>query len=146
MAATYDADELVATAKCMDVELKLVKDEYFLIEVNQLVDAIAVVGRGDDGANGTPKFKNAAVANVGDINAADKITGTIVGADLATASAFVMNYKYPTYRVKATGDNTGNTGTTGYFGLVAKKVGATDYHCKTWKTTVTTTARSTSLA
>ena len=146
MAATYDAAEHVATAKCMDVTLKLVKDEYFLIEVNQLVDEIKVVASGNDGANGTPKFKTSDVANAADINTADKITGTIVGADLATASDFIRNYKYPTYRVKATGDNTAADGTTGYFGLVAKKIGATDYHCKTWKTTVTTTARTTSLA
>lgn len=146
MAGTYAAAEHVDAAKCMDVTLKLVKDEYFLIEVNQLVDEIKVVGRGDDGANGDPKFTTTAVANAGDINSADKIAGTITGAALANASAFVRNYKYPTYRVKATGDNTGADGTTGYFGLVAKKVGATDYHCKTWKTTVTTTARTTSLA
>ena len=101
MASTYAAAEHFDTAKCMDVDIKLVLDEYFLIEVNQLVDAIYVVGHGDTSAAfATPKFATASFTNAGDVNTVvDKITGTIVGADLATASAFVLNYKYPTYRV-----------------------------------------------
>jgi len=144
MAGTYAAAEHVDTAKCMDVELKLVKDEYFLVEVNQLVDEIVVVASGNDGAHGTPKFTLTDVANAADINGNDKVAGTLVGANVATASDFILNYRYPAYRVKATGDNTAADGTTGYFGLVAKK--GSNYHCKTWKTTVTTTARTTSLA
>ena len=145
MAGTYAAAEHVDAAKCMkDGELKLVKDEYFLVEVNQLVDEIAIVGSGNDGAHGTPKFTTSDVGNASDINANDKVAGTIVGADLATASDFILNYRYPAYRVKATGDNTAADGTAGYFGLVAKK--GSNYHCKTWKTTVTTTALTTSLA
>jgi len=61
MASTYAAAEHVNTAKCMDEAITLVKDEYFLVEVNQLVDAIYVVARnanadGSGAAFATPKF------------------------------------------------------------------------------------------
>ena len=143
MTATYAAAEHFDTAKCMDVDIKLVLDEYFLIEVNQLLDDIQVVGHGDTTPSfATPKFATANIANAGDVNTVvDKIAGTIVGANFAAATAFVKNYRYPTYRVQAKGDNTNGDGTVGYFGLVAKK--GSDYHCKTWKTTVTTTDRPT---
>jgi hypothetical protein len=85
----------------MDEAITLVKDEYFLVEVNQLVDEIKVVGRGDDGANGDPKFTTTAVAALGDIEGADKVAGTIVGGNVATASDFIKNYRYPAYRVQA---------------------------------------------
>jgi hypothetical protein len=101
MPGTYAAADHFDTAKCMDVDIKLVLDEYFLIEINQLLGAIYVVGHGDTSAAfATPKFATGNIATAGDVNTVvDKITGTISGTDLANASAFVKNYKYPTYRV-----------------------------------------------
>ena len=62
-----------------------------------------------------------------------------VGANLAAATGYVRNYRYPAYRLTCTG----TVDKIYWFGLMVKDNLTADYYAKTWGCTVKTAARGT---
>jgi len=94
----------------------LVEAEHYLVEVDHstfVKGIIPLVATGTATASLTaPEFGTLATGDTV-VATVDKTAGTITGTNIAAATAYVRNYRFPAYRVKCTG----TAGKQSWFGL-----------------------------
>jgi len=93
----------------------LVEAEHYLVEVDHstfVKGIIPLVVKNDGGSLTAPEFGTLATGDTV-VALVDKTAGTITGTNIAAATAYVRNYRFPAYRVKCTG----TAGKQSWFGL-----------------------------